>query len=64
MSAHLSVDITVAANSTHLHKPEFKTPILFKSQKELSDAIFNKEIMVGIVFDGNFEKNIYKKKSC
>lgn len=46
----------------HLHKPEFKKPIPFKSQKALSDAIFNKEIMVGIVFDSDFEKNIYKKR--
>jgi ABC-2 type transport system permease protein len=46
---------------SNLHAPEFQTPIYFKSQKELSDAIFNKEIMVGLVFDEDFEKNYYKK---
>jgi len=44
----------------HLHKPEFKEPVWFNSQEELSKAIFNKEIIVGIVFDEDFEKNIYK----
>ena len=44
----------------HLHKPEFKEPVWFNSQEELSKAIFNKEIIVGIVFDKDFEKNLYK----
>ncbi len=44
----------------YLHKPEFKEPVWFNSQEELSKAIFNKEIIVGIVFDEDFEKNIYK----
>lgn len=45
----------------HLHKPEFKKPVEFKSQKELSQAIFNKEIIVGIIFESDFEKNLYKQ---
>jgi len=46
---------------SNLHSPEFKTPKFYKSQKELSDAIYNKNIMVGMVFDEQFEKNYYKK---
>jgi len=42
---------------SHLHKPEFVSPERFLSQKQLSKAIFDKEIMVGIVFDQDFEKN-------
>jgi len=45
---------------SHLHPPEFKQPVRFNSQEELSKAIFNREIMVGIVFDSDFEKNLYK----
>ncbi len=45
---------------SHLHKPEFKQPIRFNSQKDLSNAIFNKEIIVGIVFEPDFEKDLYK----
>ena len=40
-----------------LHKPEFKPPVAFFSQKALLNAIFNKEVMVGIVFDSDFAKN-------
>ncbi len=45
---------------SHLHKPEFKEPVQFNSEEELNKAIFNKEIIVGIIFDEDFEKNIYK----
>ncbi len=45
---------------SHLHKPEFKKPVRFYSQEELSKAIFNREIMVGIVFDTDFEKRLYQ----
>ena len=44
----------------HLHSPEFKLPVEFKSQEELSKAIFDKEIMVGLVFEPDFEKSLYK----
>ena len=47
----------------HLHEPEFKKPVKFRSQNELSKAIFNREIIVGIVFDTDFEKNFYKGKA-
>jgi len=47
-----------------LHKPEFKPPVLFLSQKALSRAIFNKEVMVGIVFDSDFEKNYKSGKKA
>jgi ABC-2 type transport system permease protein len=46
---------------SHFHKPEFVMPKRFLSQEELSRAIFNKEIMVGIIFDQNFEKD-YRSK--
>ena len=45
-----------------LHKPEFVTPRLFLSQKALSKAIFNKKILVGIIFDSDFEKNYREGK--
>ena len=47
-----------------LHKPEFRIPISYISQKALSDAIFNKEVMVGIVFDADFEKNYRRGKTA
>ncbi len=43
-----------------LHSPEFQAPKYYKSQKELSDAIFSREVMVGLIFDEDFEKNYYK----
>jgi len=46
---------------SNLHKPEFQTPKYYKSQKELSRAIYNKNIMVGLIFDKNFEKRFYDK---
>ncbi len=45
----------------HLHPPEFKKPVEFKSQEELSKAIFNKEVIIGLVFESDFEKNFYKQ---
>ena len=45
---------------SHLHEPEFKSPVRFSSQEELSKAIFNREIIVGLIFEPNFEKNLYK----
>ena len=47
---------------SHFHYPEFKKPKRFLSEKELKKAIYNKEIMVGIVFDKEFIKNLYLKK--
>ena len=45
---------------SHLHAPEFEKPIWFASQKALFQAIQNKEIVVGLVFDSNFERDFYK----
>ena len=39
---------------THFHSPEFKTPIRFNSERELKKAIFNKKIIVGLIFDNDF----------
>ena len=49
---------------SHFHKPEFNSPIAFTSQKVLSKVIFNKEVLVGLVFDGNFQKRYEKKESA
>ena len=49
---------------SRLHSPEFVEPKTYTSQKALSDAIFNKEILVGIVFDSNFEKKYRQKKTA
>lgn len=40
---------------SHLHTPEFRPPRRFASQQALSRAIFNKEIIVGLVFAPDFE---------
>ncbi len=45
---------------SRFHKPEFEKPIFFKSQKELKEAIFEKRILIGLVFDAEFEKNFLK----
>ncbi|WP_457638743.1 ABC transporter permease [Persephonella sp.] len=45
---------------SHFHPPEFKEPVRFLSEEELKKAVFNREIMVGIIFDSDFEKNLYK----
>lgn len=42
---------------SHLHEPEFLEPLQFRSQEELSRAIFEKQIVIGMVFDEHFEKN-------
>jgi len=49
---------------SRLHKPEFKTPVPYTSQKALSKAIFNKEAMVGMIFDADFEKNFRSGKTA
>lgn len=47
---------------SRLRRPEFVSPVRFNSQKELSRAIFNKEVIVGIIFDSNFEKSYLEGK--
>jgi ABC-2 type transport system permease protein len=49
---------------SRLHSPEFVEPAFYNSQKELSDAIFNKDILVGIVFDSEFEKKYRQKETA
>ena len=45
---------------THLHQPEFQAPRFYLSDKELNRAIFNKEIMMGLIFASDFEKAYLK----
>ena len=45
----------------HLHEPHFQHPVHYTSQEELFEAIKDKKIMVGIVFESDFEKRIYKE---
>ena len=49
---------------SHLHEPEFVHPKMFLSQKQLSQAIFNKKIIVGIIFNSQFEKNYREGKGA
>ena len=49
---------------TSLRKPQFQTPVLFTNEKDLKKKIFNREIMVGIVFDKEFVKSIQNGKSA
>lgn len=46
----------------YLHEPEFLPPIAFSSQEALSQAIFDKEIIVGLLFDDDFESAFRKNK--
>ena len=48
---------------SHLHGPEFSPPRRFASQEELSRAIFDKEIIVGMIFNPDFEKKWYRAES-
>ena len=47
---------------SHLHAPEFVAPRRFASQHELSQAIFDKRILVGLVFGPEFAKNVRQGK--
>ncbi len=47
----------------HLHQPEFQAPRFYFSDRELNRAIFNKEIMLGIVFASDFEKEHLRERS-
>ena len=49
---------------SHFHYPEFKKPKKFLNEKELKKAIYDKKIMVGIVFDKEFVKNLSSKKEA
>ena len=47
---------------SNLHAPQFVHPIRFFSQKALSDAVYNKEVMIGLIFENDFEKRYREKK--
>ena len=49
---------------SHLHQPEFVTPKPFLSREQLSQAIFNKEVLVGIIFNSDFEKSYRQGKEA
>ncbi len=48
----------------HFHAPEFQKPKRFLNEEELKKAVFNKEIMVGVIFDKGFEKDFIRKKEA
>lgn len=48
---------------SRLHSPEFIAPRRFASHEELSKAIFDKEIIVGMIFNPEFEKEWHQGKS-
>ncbi len=41
---------------SHLHKPDFKKPVFYTSEQALKNAIYEKKIMLGVIFDNNFDK--------
>ena len=45
---------------SRLHMPEFQKPVMFTSREALSRSIYNREIMVGLIFESDFEKNLKK----
>ncbi len=45
-----------------LHKPEFKRAIRFLSTQALYNAIRNRKIMVGLIFESDFSKKFYQKR--
>ena len=50
--------ITAQKILAKLHAPEFQKPQRFYSQKALLDAIFDKKIVVGIIFPKEFERSL------
>ncbi|BCD61674.1 ABC-2 type transport system permease protein [Nitratiruptor sp. YY08-26] len=49
---------------SHFHAPEFKKPKAFLDEQSLRKAIFNKDIMVGIIFDREFATNYAQGKKA
>lgn len=49
---------------SHFHKPDFVPPQLYLSQKALSKAIFNKKVLVGLIFNSNFAKAYEKGQNA
>lgn len=46
----------------YFHEPEFLPPVAFSSQSTLSQAVFDKEIILGLIFDEDFERTFRKNK--
>ncbi|WP_456404709.1 ABC transporter permease [Hydrogenimonas sp.] len=46
---------------SRLHMPEFQKPVRFDSREALSQSIYNREIMVGLIFESDFEKSLKKR---
>jgi len=44
--------------TSSLHAPQFQPPRTFASQTELMRSIRNKEVVVGLLFDHDFERNV------
>ena len=57
-------NVVVEKILSHFHKPQFKSPKIFLNEKALKNAIYNKEIMVGIVFDKQFVNNLLTHKQA
>ncbi len=49
---------------SHFHSPEFKFPKRFLNEEKLKKAVFNRDIMVGIIFDKDFQKDFVSKKGA
>ena len=58
-----SGDYMVNKILSHFKAPEFQKPKMFMSEEALKKAIFDKKIMVGFIFDTDFEKNLYQKQT-
>ena len=43
-----------------LHAPEFKAPIRFPSREALYNAVRNREIMVGLIFNDDFSRDYHR----
>jgi len=48
---------------SHFHLPEFVAPKRYFSQKALTQAIFDKEVLVGLIFDSDFAKRYREGKT-
>ena len=57
-------DVIVNKIISSFHKPQFKKPKIFLSEKSLKRAIYNRKIMVGIIFDKYFVNNLLNKREA
>jgi ABC-2 type transport system permease protein len=56
--------VVSAKIANHLHAPQFQPPQRYASQSELMQAIRNKEVIVGLLFDSGFEKAVAEGKAA